>query len=119
SALGFTAIQSGLAVLPFSAMVFVLSMSTAGLGDRIAPKWLIIGGLGAFLAGLVILRAVTTATMGIADFIVPMGVMGIGLGLFVAQIVNLTISQVDIDSATREPAPTTRSVSWVARSGRR
>ncbi len=97
SALGFTAIQSGLAVLPFSVMVFMLSMTTAGLGERIAPKWLILGGLGGFGLGLVLLRAATSETMGLGDFVLPMGVMGLGLGLFVAQIVNLTISQVGGD----------------------
>ena len=95
SVLGFTAIQSGLAVLPFSVMVFVLSMTTAGLAEKIAPKWLMLGGLGAFWAGVVLLRAITDAEMGIGDFVIPMGIMGLGVGLFVAQVVNLTISQVE------------------------
>ena len=97
SALGFSAVESGLAILPFSATVFILSMTTAGLSTRIAPKWLVLGGLGFFWIGIVYLRAVTDAGMEIADFILPMTVMGLGIGLFVAQIVNLTISQVDTD----------------------
>lgn len=34
SALGFSTIQSGLAVLPFSVMVFVLSMTTSAMRGR-------------------------------------------------------------------------------------
>lgn len=96
-ALGFSAIESGLAILPFSAAVFVLSMTTSNLAERIAPKWLILGGLGLFWLGIVVLRGVIDFDMKVTDFILPMLIMGVGVGLFVAQIVNLTISQVDDD----------------------
>ena len=95
--LGFSAIESGLAILPFSIGVFVLSMTTANLAQRIAPKWLINGGIVIYIIGTLWLWAVTAADMTIWDLVLPMLVMGIGIGLFVAQIVNLTISQVGDD----------------------
>jgi EmrB/QacA subfamily drug resistance transporter len=94
STLGFTAIQSGLAILPFSVAVFLLSMTTSGLASRIAPKWLILAGLGLFWIGIVVLRQAISTTMEVIDFMLPMIIMGVGIGLFVAQIVNFTISQV-------------------------
>ena len=97
STLGFTAIQSGLAILPFSAAVFILSMTTSGLASRIAPKWLILGGLALFWLGIVVLRQIISTSMGVVDFVLPMIIMGVGIGLFVAQIVNFTISQVSTD----------------------
>ena len=95
--LGFSAIQTGMAILPFSAGVFILSMSTANLARRIAPKWLINGGIVAYIVGVLWLWAVTSASMTIWHMVLPMFVMGVGIGLFVAQIVNLTISQVGDD----------------------
>lgn len=92
--LGFSAIETGLAILPFSAGVFILSMTTANLARRIAPKWLINGGIVIYIIGALIMWAVTAADMTIWDMVLPMFVMGVGIGLFVAQIVNLTISQV-------------------------
>lgn len=103
--LGFSAIESGLAILPFSVGVFALSMTTANLAQRVAPKWLINGGIGVYLLGTVWLWAVTAADMTIWDLLPPMFVMGVGIGLFVAQIVNLTISQVD-DEERNEGAGT-------------
>jgi MFS family permease len=50
--LGFSAIKSGLAILPFSAGVFILSMSTANLARRVAPKWLINAGIVVYIAGI-------------------------------------------------------------------
>lgn len=103
--LGFSAIKSGLAILPFSAGVFILSMSTANLARKVAPKWLINGGIVVYLAGILWMWAITAADMTIWDMVLPMLVMGVGIGLFVAQIVNLTISQVD-DSERNEGAGT-------------
>ena len=72
-------------------------MTTSGLSSRIAPKWLILGGLGLFWVGIVVLRGAISTTMEVIDFVLPMIIMGVGIGLFVAQIVNLTISQVSAD----------------------
>lgn len=95
--LGFSAMKSGLAILPFSIGVFVVSMTTSNLAQKIAPKWLINGGIVAYIVGALLMWAVTSAEMTIWDMVIPMLVMGIGIGLFVAQIVNLTISQVGDD----------------------
>ena len=103
--LGFSAMKSGLAILPFSIGVFVVSMTTSNLAKRIAPKWLINGGIVAYIAGALLMWGVTSAEMTIWDMVLPMLVMGIGIGLFVAQIVNLTISQVS-DEERNEGAGT-------------
>ena len=103
--LGFSAIRTGMAILPFSVGVFVLSMTTANLAERIAPKWLINAGVVVYGAGVIWMWAVTSADMTIWTMVLPMLVMGIGIGLFVAQIVNLTISQVS-DEERNEGAGT-------------
>ena len=95
--LGFSAIKTGLAILPFSLGVFIISMTTANLAKKVAPKWLINFGVVAYIVGILWMWAVTSADMTIWDMVLPMFVMGVGIGFFVAQIVNLTISQVGDD----------------------
>lgn len=95
--LGFSAIKTGMAILPFSVGVFLISMTTANLAQKIAPKWLINGGIVAYIIGVLWLWFVTSATMTIWDMVLPMFIMGVGIGFFVAQIVNLAISQVADD----------------------
>ncbi|MGK7937414.1 MAG: MFS transporter [Xenococcaceae cyanobacterium] len=95
SALGFSAFESGLALLPFSAAVFIVSMNTASWGDRITPKTLIQIGLLLLALGSLCAYAVTSTKMTIGTFFMPVTVMGIGMGLLMAQLVNLTLSSVD------------------------
>ncbi len=92
--LGFTAFQCGLALLPFSVSLFLVSMATAGWSDRILPKTLIQIGLILLAIGLLYNYAVTSTEMTIGTFLVPVTVMGAGMGLIMAQLVNLTLSSV-------------------------
>ena len=95
SVLEFSAFESGLALLPFSAAVFIVSMTTAGWSDRIAPKRLIQVGLVLLALGSLYGYAVTSIEMTIVTFCLPVTVMGIGMGLMMAQLVNLALSSVD------------------------
>lgn len=94
SALKFTAFQSGLALLPFSASVFFVSMKSASWASRISAKTLIQIGLVLLALGSLYTYAVTSTAMTIGTFFIPVTVMGIGLGLVMAQLVNLTLSSV-------------------------
>jgi MFS family permease len=95
SALDFSAFQSGLAILPFSAMTFIVSMVTAGWSERISPRRLIQAGFVFMGLGLAFLYRATSLQMTIGDMIIPTAVFGVGLGLIMAQLVNLTLSTVD------------------------
>ncbi len=94
SALGFSAFESGLGMLPFSIAIFGLSMGTANLGEKIAPKYLIQLGFGVIIIAVGIFIAVINLEMTVSSFIIPGLIFGAGLGLVMAQLTNLTLSSV-------------------------
>ena len=95
SALGFSAFQSGLAILPFSIATFAVSMVTAGWGKRFSPKLLVQIGFVFMLVGGFLYMENVTLSMTIGEMVLPMLVLGTGLGLVMAQLLNLTLSAVD------------------------
>jgi EmrB/QacA subfamily drug resistance transporter len=94
SALGFSAFQSGLAILPFSAATFIVSMVSADWGSRISPKRLIQVGFVLMALGVLLYYFQVSLQMTITDMIIPMTVLGLGLGLVMPQLLNLTLSAV-------------------------
>ncbi len=99
SAVGYSAFESGIAILPFSLATFVVSLSTSGWGERIAPKVLIQTGVALMMLGVFLLYRTISPHIALAQMIIPMGVFGIGMGLLMAHLVNLILSSVDpVDS---------------------
>jgi MFS family permease len=95
SAVGFSAFQSGLALLPFSLVTFAVSLGTANWGQRFSPKVLIQVGIGLMLAGTLLLYRVADLAVTIPKMILPLAVLGAGMGLLIAHLVNLVMSSVD------------------------
>ncbi|KAB1198307.1 MULTISPECIES: MFS transporter [Haloferax] len=95
SAAGFSAFESGLALLPFSIAGFVFALGTTGWRKRVQPKYLIQIGAIAMVVGVLLFYRQTSTTMTITSMILPMAVIGVGLGLIMGQIVELTLSSVD------------------------
>lgn len=94
-AAGYTAFESGVAILPFSAATFIFSLAASGWGERIAPKRLIqIGGI-LLAVGILLLIRVVSLNITIGEMIIPMAVFGTGMGILVAHLVNLILSAVD------------------------
>ncbi|HFQ92930.1 MAG TPA: MFS transporter [Anaerolineae bacterium] len=99
AAVGYSAFQSGLAILPFSIATFVVSLGSAGLGQRIAPKFLIQTGVALLVVGAFLLYRVITLQITIPQMIIPLGVFGVGMGLLIAHLVNLILSSVAPDDS--------------------
>lgn len=94
SVLGYSAFDSGLAILPFSIATFVVAMVTAGWNERIAPRRLVQAGFIIMGLGLALFISSVNLTMSIAQQIIPGLVFGAGLGLVMAQLMNLALSSV-------------------------
>ena len=99
AAVGYSAFQSGLAILPFSIATFVVSLGSAGLSQRIAPKFLIQAGVALLVVGAFLLYRVITLQITIPQMIIPLGVFGVGMGLLIAHLVNLILSSVAPDDS--------------------
>ena len=94
SALGYDAMQSGIALLPMSIGIFIFALATSGLGQKFSPKYIIMVGLGFVSIGVLVLYRTISLEMRSADMIVGFLIFGMGTGLILAQITNVTLSSV-------------------------
>ena len=99
SAVGYSAFESGLAILPFSITTFVVSMGTSSWGERMSAKRLIQAGIMIMIIGTMLFYSVITVSITIGQMIIPLGVFGIGMGLLMAHLVNLILSSVSPDDS--------------------
>lgn len=87
----FTAMQTGLALIPYSLGVLVLALVGARLSARFMAKRIIQVGYVCGIAGLFILA--TTIQPGVTPSDLATGALfGIGMGLIASQILNLILS---------------------------
>jgi MFS family permease len=99
AALGHTAFEAGLAMLPYSLATLLFSTFTTGWRAYLSPKTLVQAGIAFMGLGLVLLYAGTGPAQTIAGMAVPMTVVGAGLGLLMGQIVNMTLSSVPTENS--------------------
>ncbi|QLG47928.2 MFS transporter [Natrinema halophilum] len=92
--LGYTAFESGLALLPYSLASILLSTVTTSWRKFISPKTLIQVGIVCMGLGLVLLYEQTGPDQTISGMAIPVALVGAGVGLILAQISNMTMSAV-------------------------
>jgi EmrB/QacA subfamily drug resistance transporter len=92
---GYSAVQAGLATLPITAEMFVLSRRFGALADRIGPR-LFMGG-GPIVAGIGIALLARLDTQGdyLADALPGILVFGFGLSMTVAPLTATVLGGVD------------------------
>jgi len=99
--LGFSAIDAGVATLPFSIGAFLGSGIAVPLAPRLGKFLIVIGAVfqlvGYFLVKQVIVDQGDTL-VGI-DLIVPMALAGIGLTLILVPLNDLSLAQTDVENA--------------------
>lgn len=79
--LGYTPLQAGLSILPFSISLVVVTQIAARLLPRTGPRPLIIIGMMLATAGLLLLTTIDGSTSWVGGALVPEILMGVGLGL--------------------------------------
>lgn len=94
SAVGLSAFDTGLALLPFSVATLVVAVLTTGWREFFAQKRIVQVGLLLIAVGIVLLAQQTAIDVTLQDMVFPMAVIGVGLGLFTGQLVDLTMSAV-------------------------
>lgn len=95
SAVGYTAFEAGLAMLPFSAATLVASTGTTNWRQSVSPRTLVQIGTILMGLGLVWLVSLTSLDLSIIRMVVPMTLFGLGLGLVMAQLIDATLSSVE------------------------
>ena len=94
TAQGASPLESGLRVLPWTAMPMVVAPIAGALSDRIGARPILAVGLALQALGLAWIAAVTTADVGYTSLALPFAISGIGMGMFFAPMANVVLGSV-------------------------
>jgi EmrB/QacA subfamily drug resistance transporter len=94
TAQGYSPFQSGLRILPWTAMPMLVAPIAGALSDRIGGHKLMGAGLALQAFGLAWIAAVSAADVSYAALVAPFTISGIGIGLFFAPVANVVLSSV-------------------------
>ena len=90
----YTPLQSGLRILPWTAMPIFIAPIAGALSDRIGGQRLMTVGLFLQAAGLYWIAAVNSVTVPYSDLVGPFMLSGAGMALFFAPVANVVLSSV-------------------------
>ena len=94
TAQGYSPLEAGLRVLPWTAMPMVVAPIAGALSDRIGGRPFMALGLGLQAVGLAWIAAVSEPSAGYASFVGPFVLSWIGMGMFFAPVANVVLSAV-------------------------
>jgi MFS family permease len=90
----YTPLQSGLRILPWTAMPIIVAPIAGALSDRIGGHILMGVGLLLQASGLAWIAAVSTPTTPYSSLVIPFVLSGTGMALFFAPVANVVLSSV-------------------------
>ncbi len=94
TAQGYSPLESGLRVLPWTAMPMLVAPIAGALSDCIGGRPIMATGLALQAVGLAWIAAVSTATVGYGSLVLPFVLSGIGMAMFFAPVANVVLSAV-------------------------
>jgi EmrB/QacA subfamily drug resistance transporter len=94
TAQGYSPLEAGLRVLPWTAMPMFVAPIAGALSDRIGGGRIMAGGLLLQATGLAWIAAVSNATIEYSSLVGPFILSGIGMGMFFAPVANVVLSAV-------------------------
>jgi EmrB/QacA subfamily drug resistance transporter len=94
---GFSPLQSGLRILPWTAMPIFVAPIAGLLSDRIGGRPIMAAGLALQAAGLGWIAAILTTTLPYSSIVVPFVLSGVGMAMFFAPVANVVLSSVNPD----------------------
>jgi EmrB/QacA subfamily drug resistance transporter len=91
---GYSPLQSGLRVLPWTIMPLFIAPPAGALSDKIGGKPLMAIGLALQAIGLALIASVDSATAPYSSLVLPFIISGTGMALFFAPVANVVLSSV-------------------------
>jgi len=91
---GYSPLQSGLRILPWTAMPIFISPIAGALSDKVGGEKLMGLGLALQAAGLAWIAAVSSPTVPYSSMVIPFILSGAGMALFFAPVANVVLSAV-------------------------
>ena len=92
-AMGLTALQAGLSLLPLEATYAIAGPLSGRLSDKYGPKWLSTIGLLVSSAGFFLLSTVSSTTT-YSDISIALALLGVGNGMFVSPNISSIMGSV-------------------------
>lgn len=97
TAVGYSAFQAGVATLPITLLMLVLSAPAGSLAQRIGPRLpLTLGPLIAAVGLLLLRRVGPESTSYVLDVLPAVVIQGLGMSLFVAPLTATVLASVDV-----------------------
>jgi EmrB/QacA subfamily drug resistance transporter len=94
---GYSPLEAGLRILPWTAMPILVAPVAGVLSDRIGSRPLLVVGMSLMAGGLAWLAAVTAPAVPYRDLVAPFVLAGVGMSLFFAPTANVILSAVRRD----------------------
>jgi EmrB/QacA subfamily drug resistance transporter len=91
---GYSPLQAGLRILPWTAMPIFVAPVAGALSDRIGGRPLMVVGLALQATGLAWIAAVSSPTVAYSQLVGAFVISGIGMGMFFAPPANVVLSAV-------------------------
>jgi EmrB/QacA subfamily drug resistance transporter len=91
---GYSPLESGLRILPWTIAPMFVAPVAGALSDRISPRLIVGAGLTLQAAALAWIGLVSTPTVPYSELVAPFVLAGVGMGLFFAPIANVVLSAV-------------------------
>jgi MFS family permease len=90
----YSPLQSGLRILPWTAMPIFIAPIAGALSDRVGGQRLMALGLTLQATGLAWIAAVQSPTVAYSSLVIPFMLSGAGMALFFAPVANVVLSSV-------------------------
>src|SRR6266516_227900 len=91
---GYSPLQAGLRILPWTAMPIFIAPIAGAMSDRIGGRTLMAVGLTLQAAGLAWIASFSTPAVPYSELVTPFVLSGVGMGMFFAPVANVIFSSV-------------------------
>jgi EmrB/QacA subfamily drug resistance transporter len=91
---GCSPLQSGLRILPWTAMPIFIAPIAGLLSDKIGGRPIMAAGLALQAGGLAWIAAILTTTLPYSSIVGPFALSGIGMAVYLAPVANVVLSSV-------------------------
>jgi len=92
---GFSPLEAGLALLPSTVILLLLSARAGAWAQKLGPRWLMTGGLLTVAIGLLLLTRIGPHATYVADVLPATAVFGLGLSMTVAPLTATVLASAD------------------------
>jgi EmrB/QacA subfamily drug resistance transporter len=96
---GYTPVEAGLALVPMTVLLFLLSKRFGALGDRIGPRPLMTAGPIVAAAGLLLLVRLDEHAGYLTDVVPAVVAFGLGMAIVVAPLTATVLADADAEHA--------------------